>query len=142
MGTIAASDTVARRSAARLHLWLGIALVVLGPALYFLQFQARIFRVPYYLPILGWVGVALLVWAMLRRFNVWRLAALALCALFVSMESFLFVLLSSVPAYAGPAKTGMPFPEFHAQRGDGSSFSQDDLRGSQNTALIFFRGRW
>jgi peroxiredoxin len=47
----------------------------------------------------------------------------------------------ALPPYTGPVKAGQPFPEFATTLADGSSFTQNDLKGEQNTALFFFNGR-
>jgi len=121
---------------------LGIGLVLLGPVLCVVQFWAKILRVPWYMPVLATAGVVLLLMAVLRRPTVWRIAALALTALLACGEWYSLVSLSKLPAYAGPVATGVPFPAFTTILADGSPFDQQSLRGEQDTAIVFFRGRW
>jgi hypothetical protein len=130
------------RSAGRLYLWLGIALVLLGPILYMAQLQAKILKAPWYVPALATAGVALILLSLGRRVTVSRIAALALCGLLAGAEWYFLLALSKLPTYAGPVSAGVSFPAFSTSLADGSAFNQDSLRGEQNTALVFFRGRW
>jgi hypothetical protein len=50
--------------------------------------------------------------------------------------------LSRLPAYTGPVQEGKPFPAFATTWADGRPFTDADLRQSQPTVLVFFRGRW
>jgi hypothetical protein len=126
----------------RSYLWLGIGLVLVGPLLLFVQLRLKLFIAPWYVAGLATAGVALLLLALLLRLTVWRIAAFVLCGLLVAGEWFFLVVLTKLPVYTGPVAVGAPFPAFHTVLANGSSFDQDGLRGSQNTALVFFRGRW
>jgi hypothetical protein len=142
MGTTAPPGTEIRRFPGRIYVLLGLGLVLLGPVLYALQFRAKMLTVPWYVPVLTTTGAALALFALWRRPTVWRFAAFALCGLLAGAEWFFILSLSRVPAYTGPVAPGVPFPAFHTSLADGSTFDQDSLRGPQNTALVFFRGRW
>ncbi len=131
-----------RQSSAKLYLAIGIGLVVLGPVLFMAQFSAKIMRVPWYLPALATVGAALLLLAVVRRPTVWRILALVLATLLGSAEWYFIVSLSKLPAYVGPVAIGTSFPAFTTTLADGSPFDQQSLHGEQNTAMVFFRGRW
>lgn len=132
-----------RRFPGRLYLWLGIGLMLLGPVLCIVQFWwAKLLSVPWYLPVLATIGAALALLAVLRTLTVWRIAAVVLCALLTAGEWYLLLSLTKLPVYAGPVSTGASFPTFTTTLADGSVFDQDSLRGEQNTALVFFRGRW
>jgi len=131
-----------RRFPAKLLLGLGIVLVLLGPALYVVQLRAKILTVPWYALAVGTAGVALLLLAALRRPSVWRIGALAVAGLVTGAEWYFVLSLSTVPAYTGPVEAGVAFPPFRTTLADGSVFNQDSMRGDQNTALVFFRGRW
>jgi hypothetical protein len=131
-----------RRFPGRLYLWLGIALVVLGPVLSFIQLQAKILKTPWYVPSLATIGVALLLLSLARKVTVSRSIALILCGLLMGAEWYFLVSLSKLPAYTGPVSVGTSFPTFTTTLADGTAFNQDNLRGEQNTALVFFRGRW
>ncbi len=116
--------------------------MLLGPALYLLQLQAKILITPWYLLGVLAVGVALLFLAVLRKPNVWRITLFLLGGLFAGLQVFFLVTLTMVPAYTGPVVAHATFPSFSATRADGSVFNLDSLRGPRNTALVFFRGRW
>ncbi len=131
-----------RRYPGKLYLWSGIALVVLGLVLYVLQLRAKILSVPWYMPALATAGVALLLVALIRRPTIWRVAALVLFGLLAGGEWYFLLSLSKLPPYTGPVAIGSPFPTFTTTLADGSVFDQNSLRGEQNTALVFFRGRW
>jgi hypothetical protein len=122
---------------------LGIGAVLLGPILYGAQLWAKFLKMPWYVPALAAAGVALLLLAVLRRPTVWRVAALVLFGLVAGAEGYFFLALSKLPAYTGPVSAGTSLPKFHATlAADGSDFGRDSLRGEQDTALVFFRGRW
>jgi FtsH-binding integral membrane protein len=140
--TTSAPVAESRRFSGKVWLALGIGLLLLGPALYVIQFQAKVLTVPWYAPALATVGVVMLLLAVLERPTVWRIAALTLVGLLTAAEWYILVWLSRVPAYTGPVAAGVTFPAFRTALADGSVFDQDSLRGQQNTALVFFRGRW
>ena len=70
------------------------------------------------------------------------IAALVLCGLLAGAQWYFLLSLSKVPAYTGPVSSGVSFPAFSTMLADGSPFDQDSFPGEQNTALVFFRGRW
>jgi hypothetical protein len=121
---------------------MGIALVILGPVLCIAQFSAKIMRVPWYLPALATIGAALLLLAVLQRPTIWRSIALVLVALLGSAEWYFILSLSKLPTYDGPLAIGTSIPAFTTILADGSAFNQQSLQGEQNTAMVFFRGRW
>jgi hypothetical protein len=123
-------------------MWLGIGLVFLGPILYMVQLSAKMLSTPWYAALLATAGVALVLLALLRRWTIWRTAALILCGLLAGTQWYFLLSLTKVPAYSGPVSTDASFPAFSTMLADGSPFNQDSLRGEQNTALVFFRGRW
>jgi hypothetical protein len=142
VGTISSPLATSIRSAGRLYLWLGIALVAAGPLLYVIQLKAKMLSVPWYVPALATVGVALLLVSLAGRLTVSRITALTLCGLLTGAEWYFLLALSKLPTYTGPVAVGVSFPAFNTALADGSSFNRDSLRGEQNTALVFFRGRW
>lgn len=142
MGTTSPPVAGSRRFSGKRYLALGIGLALLGPVLYMVQVRARLLSVPWYAPVLATAGVALVLFAVLRRPTVWRLAALALAGLLAGFQWYFLLSLSKVPAYTGPVSAGASFPSFHTSLADGSTFDQDSLRGEQHTVLVFFRGRW
>jgi hypothetical protein len=131
------------RSSGRAWLWLGIAVGLLAPAAYAAQlYVLHRLKSPWYVPILGTVGAAFVLFALTRRRGVGRIvAAVLLVALAAGQWAFLLAL-SKTPPYAGPLEVGKPFPPFATKLSDGSTFNQDDLKGGQPTVMVFFRGRW
>lgn len=142
MATTSATPVTVRQSTGRLYLWLGIGLALLGPVLYLLQVQLRLLTVPWYAPLMATLGVAMVLFALARRWSWWRLLGLVFCGLLAGAEWYFLLSLSKLPAYAGPVAAGRPFPPFAVARADGSPFTQADLTGDQKTILLFFRGRW
>jgi hypothetical protein len=126
----------------RMYLLLGALLAAAGLVIYAVQFRAKVLTTPWYVPVLATVGVGLAVMALVRSRSVGRWAATVLLTLFAAVEWVFLLVLMSTPPYTGPAQAGQPFPAFTTTRADGSTFTQDNLKGEQNTVLVFFRGRW
>jgi hypothetical protein len=122
-------------------MWTGVLAAIAGIVVYMAQMNAGMLSTPWYAPALATLGVVLILVSLVRRFSVWRLAALLLVGAIMAFEWWL-LLGSALPAYAGPVKTGQPFPAFTAARADGEPFTQDNLKGDQDTILVFFRGHW
>ncbi len=130
------------RHPGRSLLLLGVLLAVAGPVLMImLMFAAKILVAPWYAPLLGTLGVALIILALLRSRSIWRWTAVVIFTLFVGFQWWALLAMRT-PAYTGPVKDGQPFPAFATALADGSSFTQDDLKGDQNTVMVFFRGHW
>jgi hypothetical protein len=130
------------RHPGRRWLLLGLFLALAGPGLMFLlTFAARILITPWYAPILGTLGVALIVFALVRSRSIWRWTAVVIFTLFVAVQWWA-LLAMRLPTYAGPVKDDEPIPAFTTTLADGSGFTQDDLKGEQNTVMVFFRGHW
>jgi hypothetical protein len=120
---------------------LGLACPLLGLLIYAIQLGAQRLVTPWYMPVLTFMGLVLVTLAIRRRRVVWRRVAFFLVAFLLGSQlTFLFLL--RLPAYQGPLEVGKPFPQFQTLRADGTSFTQADLPGPQNTVLTFFRGRW
>src|SRR5262249_14382320 len=123
-------------------LFLGVFLAVAGPALMMLlTFAAKILITPWYAPVLGTLGVALIVLSIVRSRSIWRWTAVVIFTLFVGFQWWTLFAMRT-PAYTGPGKDGEPFPAFATKLADGSDFTQADLKGDKNTVMVFFRGRW
>jgi hypothetical protein len=134
-------DLAPRRFGGRTPTMLGLGLAVLGVLGYAIQLWLGRLMMPWYMPILATLGVVLLVTALLWKRTVWRwFVLLALTLLAVGEWGFLYAL--RLPPYTGPVAVGQPFPAFKTSRADGTPFTQRDLAGDQNSALVFFRGRW
>ncbi len=135
------AKTPVRRPGRSLLLF-GVFLALAGPVVMFvLMFGAKILIAPWYAPLLGTLGVVLMIAALMRSRSIWRWTAVAIFTLFVAFQ-WLGLLALRTPAYTGPVKDGQPFPAFATTLADGSAFTQADLRGDQNTVMVFFRGHW
>jgi hypothetical protein len=130
------------KSGGRLLLWAGVLAAVLGVVAYPFQVNAGNLQTPWYALGLGALGTVAILVALRRRFSVWRVAALLVIGALTAFEGWVLFWGSAQPAYDGPAKEGQPFPEFAAARADGTPFTQDDLKGDQDTVMVFFRGHW
>jgi hypothetical protein len=106
-----------------------------------LMFAAKILITPWYAPVLGTLGVALIILALMRSRSIWRWTAVVIFTLLAAFQWYA-LLAMGLPAYRGPVKDGELFPAFATALADGSAFKQDDLKGSQNTVMVFFRGHW
>ena len=123
-------------------LLLGVFLAVAGPILIIVvMFAAKILITPWYAPLLGTLGVALIILALMRSRSIWRWTAVVIFTLFVAFQWYALLAMRT-PAYTGPVKDGQPFPAFATTLADGSAFTQADLQGDQNTVMVFFRGHW
>ena len=123
-------------------LLLGVLVALAGPVLMILlTFAAKILITNWYGPLLGTLGLALIILALMRSRSIWRWTAAVLVTLLVGFQWWaLFAM--GLPAYTGPVKDGQPFPAFATTLADGSAFTQDDLKGDRNTVMVFFRGHW
>jgi hypothetical protein len=106
-----------------------------------LMFAAKILITPWYAPLLGTLGVALIVLALMRLRSFWRWTAVVIFTLLVAFQWWALLAMRT-PAYTGPVKDGQPFPAFATTLADGSAFTRADLEGDQNTVMVFFRGHW
>ena len=142
MNDINQPPTAIRRHPGRAFLILGILLPFVGIAIYAFQIQAKVLRSPWYIPILATAGLLLIILALLQSRSVIRWLFAVFFTLFAAMLWVVFGVLMNVPEYTGPVKVEQPFPNFSTTFADGSAFTQDNLKGSQNTVMVFFRGRW
>jgi hypothetical protein len=138
---MASAATAQRRYPGRQFLWAGIVLAILGPAAYALQLWARQLFTPWYVPIVGTLGLALIIMALVYARSAGRVMVLVLVGILAAGEWTLMLTVAKLPAYAGPLEVGKPVPAFETQLADGSGFRSGDLNGKQNTLLVFFRGR-
>lgn len=120
---------------------LGILCAVLGIGTYAAQIAAGQLVMPWYLPASAMLGAALIAVSLRRKPRMWRAIVLGVVLLLACAES-MFLFATRLPPYTGSVALGEPFPAFKTTRADGKAFSDRDLRGSQTTVLVFFRGRW
>jgi hypothetical protein len=130
------------KAGGRLLLWAGLLVAVVGVVLYAFQLQAQNLMMPWYAPVLACAGAALLLVSLLRRPTAWRVLAVLFVGLLLSGELWFLLSYARLPAQTGRVAADSPLPEFAARRADGTPFHQDDLKGDQNTVLVFFRGHW
>jgi hypothetical protein len=135
------SNAARRRPPGLLLVTLGLALAALGIIGYAAQVAALRLTTPWYLPLSATLGVLCVVVALWQGRTVWRVLALVLVLLLAAGE-WAFLLGTRLPAYTGPVAEGKPFPAFTTSRADGTTFTQNDLRGDRNHVFVFFRGRW
>ena len=130
------------RHPGRSLLLLGVLVALTGPVLnVLLTFAAKILITNWYGPLLGSLGLALIVLALVRSRSIWRWIAVVIFTLLVGFQWFA-LLAMRLPDYTGPVKDGQLFPAFATTLADGSAFTQDDLKGDRNTVMVFFRGHW
>jgi hypothetical protein len=133
--------TVPGRTPGRLWAGLGLGLAALGIAAYAVQLSLHRLIIPWYMPALATLGVLFLIVSLWRRRSLWRVLGLVLVVLLAGAE-WAFLLGARLPAYTGPVAAGHSFPAFTTERADGTSFTENDLKGDQDNVLVFFRGRW
>jgi hypothetical protein len=131
-------------AAGRPLLWLGVGLFPLSRVIKLaILFGAGLLRTPWYSPALVTAGAGLIALSLVRRLAAWRAVALLLVGLLAAGEWWLLLAYSRVPAYAGPASAGQPFPGFSpASLANGAPFTRGDLVGTKDTVLVFYRGHW
>ena len=98
-------------------------------------------NVPWYMPVAATVGLALVAVSLWRRRTIIRGLVFAV-VMVVAGFTWMFVLGTRLPPYAGPVAVGRPFPAFATARADGAPFTQRDLSGDGAHVMVFFRGRW
>ncbi len=126
----------------RALLLVGVLFAIAGPVLnILLMFVGGILKTPWYAPLLGTLGVALIIMALVCSQSFARWAALAFFTLLAGF-GWWAIFAMRTPVYTGPVKSGQPFPVFASKLADGAAFTQSDLQGNQNTVMVFFRGRW
>jgi len=130
------------RHPGRLYLVLGVLAPLVGIGIYVGQLQAKILIAPWYVPILATLGVLLLATALVRSRSVWRWLAMLVFTLLAAGQWLMMLVLLSAPDYTGPVRVEQPFPDFTTTLADGSTFTQQSLKGDKNTIMVFFRGRW
>ncbi len=126
----------------RLLLWAGLLALVVGVVAYPVQMTAANLSTPWYAPALATVGTLLILVSLSKRVTVWRVVALLLVGAMAALNWWFVLSYTRLPGYSGPLAQGQPFPEFHATLADGTPFTRDNLKGDQNTVMIFFRGHW
>src|SRR5262245_18128115 len=120
----------------------GIALFLIGPAMYVVQFQLKSLFAPWYAPILATLGAALMVASAWRRGGIARSIGAAFFVIVCGLEWFMLGVGTLTPLYTGPAEIGRKIPVFTTTLADGTPFTEKDLERGNPTVLLFFRGRW
>jgi hypothetical protein len=130
------------RHPGRSLLILGVLVALAAPVLMILlMFVAKILITPWYATLLGTLGVALIILALMRSRSIWRWTALVIFTLLAGFQWFALIGMRT-PPYTGPVTAGQPFPAFATTFADGAPFTNADLQGNQNTVMVFYRGHW
>jgi hypothetical protein len=133
---------VTAKSRGRWLYLLGGAVLLLGIAAYAVQFSMKHLTTPWYVPILGTIGVILLIVGFLQRPTILRGLGLVLLSALCAFEWYALLSFSRVPAYTGATKAGGQIPAFSATLADGHVFTDADFRTGKPNVLLFYRGRW
>jgi len=138
-----ATATVTESAPARRrpYFLLGMLIFFLGMIIYAVQIATKHLVAPWHVPILGTIGVLLMVVSVVQRRGVLRIIGLVLFVVMAGMEWFMMVG-STLAPYTGPAKTGEKLPAFTATLAEGSPFTNSNLQEGKPTVLVFFRGHW
>lgn len=123
-------------------MWAGALAAVLGVVIYAVQLNGEKLPSPWYAPALATCGTLLVIVSLARRFTAWRVLALLLVGALTASEWWFLLSAAKSPPVPEQLAAGKRLPEFTAARSDGTAFTQDDLKGDQTTALVFFRGHW
>ena len=136
-------ENVAIKARRRQPLFLiGVLLFLSGPVLYVILLSLKHLGLPWYVPVLGTVGVLLMFLCVWQRPGILRGAALVLFVLLYAGEWFVGLVSFKIPAYTGPAQVGSKLPTFATSLSNGTSFTNKDLESGAPTVLVFFRGHW
>jgi hypothetical protein len=130
------------KSLGRPLLWVGIGVSLAGIVVYMLQLMIHVLKTPWYVPIVGAAGAVMIFASFLRRPTVTRAVVLALFVALTALEWWFIGIYVNLGPYSGPVAVGKPFPPFSAERGDGTPFTQANLKSDQRTVIVFFRGWW
>jgi hypothetical protein len=131
------------RKPGRIWIWIGILVLVGGIVAVILQYTVfKQLMMPWYAPALATLGVLLVAVATFQRPTFTRGLILAVVVAATVFEWYALVVLTQLPAYAGPARVGEPVPVFSTTLANGDTFSDRDLQSGDPAVLLFFRGRW
>src|SRR5438094_10628129 len=110
-----ATATVTESAPARRrpYFLLGMGIFFLGMIIYAVQIATKHLVAPWHVPILGTIGVLLMLASVMQRPGILRIIGLLIFVVLGGMEWF-FLLGSTVAPYAGPAKPGEKLPAFTA----------------------------
>jgi hypothetical protein len=98
------------RHPGRSLLLLGVFLAIVGPVLIILlTFAAKILITPWYAPVLGTLGLALIILALTRWRSIWRWTAVAIVTLFVGFQWYVLFAMR-LPVYTGPSEKRRALP--------------------------------
>lgn len=130
------------RHSGRAILFLGLLLVIAGPVIYTVQVQNKSLMAPWYFPVLATLGALSIGWSLVLRRTIWRWGTTGLASLFAAFVWLMMLVGMATPPYQGPVTVGQAFPNFETRLASGEAFQQGDLKGDQDTVLVFYRGHW
>ncbi len=129
---------------------LGTLIFLLGMIIYIIQIETTHLVEAWHVPILGTIGVLLMLVSVVQRPRIVRIIGLLLFIGLTGTEWYMVLAGSKVrhapearpwSPYAGPAKPGEKLPAFTATLADGSSFSNLNLQEGKPTLMVFFLGK-
>jgi hypothetical protein len=126
----------------RRYFLLGASIFFLGIIIYVVQMATKHLVVPWHVPILGTIGVLLMLVSVVQRPGILRIIGLVIFIALAGMEWHVLLIGSKIAPYTGPAHQGEKLPAFTATFADGRPFSQETLQDGTATVLVFFRGHW
>ena len=120
----------------------GTLIFFLGIIIYVVQMATKHLVVPWHVPILGTIGVLLMLMSVIERRGILRIIGLLIFIALAGLEWWTLLIGSKVAPYTGPAHQGEKLPAFAATFADGRPFNQETLQEGTPTVLVFFRGHW
>ena len=145
-------DTPARPPRAWPLFLIGFLLFVLGIGINVGLLFAEYLKTPWYVPILGTLGVLCMGASVVQRFGWLRCVGLVFFTIVCAAGWIMIVWFARTPAYTGPAQPGHKLvdhhkdqdggPAFTAAFSDGTPFTAETLEDGKRTAIVFYRGHW
>ena len=121
---------------------IGFLLFVLGIGINVGLLFAEYLKTPWYVPILGTLGVLCMGGSLVQRFGWLRCVGLVFFTIVCGLAWFMIAWYAKTPAYVGPAQRDHRLPAFTASFSDGKPFTAETLEDGNRTAIVFYRGHW
>jgi len=126
----------------RPYFLLGTLTFFLGMIIYAVQIGTKHLVEPWHVPILGTIGVLLMLLSVVQRPGILRIIGLVIFVGLAGMEWYTLLVGSVVAPYSGPARPSDKIPAFAATFADGSPITEKKLEDGTATVMVFFRGHW